>query len=122
MSPNTLLTAVSLLRRNVVNNEVSARAAVLAKLHPLAGEYEPALQNRLLEAPPTVPDGGALLRLLHGNAGELPNGGKLHAHGCPISTGKRGVALVFSSCGQRGHRLRYRTRHRRDGPRRRRLD
>ncbi|MEV0034066.1 DUF6603 domain-containing protein [Nocardia sp. NPDC050793] len=95
MNPRELLDAVAPMLWQLVDDELAPLAPALNPLQPLAGETEPALQGRLLDPLPELPQGGALLDLLHAIVPVLPP--ELRVHGWRRAQGApHGLALVLT--------------------------
>ncbi|WP_067838804.1 DUF6603 domain-containing protein [Nocardia lijiangensis] len=100
MNPRELLDAVSPMLWRLVEDELAPLAPTLNPLQPLAGETEPVLQGRLLDPLPGLPQGGALLDLLHTIVPVLPP--ELRVHGWRRAPGApHGLALVLTAAGGR---------------------
>ncbi|WP_067856999.1 DUF6603 domain-containing protein [Nocardia shimofusensis] len=95
MNPRELLDTVAPMLWNLVDDELTSVASAVSALQPLAGETEPALQDKLLEQLPDLPQGGALLDLLHDIVPVLPP--ELRVHGWRQGQGApHGLALVVT--------------------------
>ncbi|WP_406229411.1 DUF6603 domain-containing protein [Nocardia sp. NBC_01009] len=102
MDPEELLAKVATLLWGLADGAVASLANAL-DLPVLAGETDPALSGKLLEALANLPDQHSLLKLVHDLVGNLSDAASpLRAHGWKRSDGTRGLAFVLTKNGSRG--------------------